>query len=147
MLWINLFRLVSINLCIFQIVLWLLQFRNFFSIQSTCYVFFYILKSTQNTWPVLKKIFRSLLFLFFDQIFLDRYVYLGLAVSRNPGYLKLRKIRAAQSIARTVSDVFLYFDPNLAFQIAHKHLFISLSSLFVRTTDRQFAKQSVFVSQ
>lgn len=29
-------------------------------------------------------------------------VYLGEAVSRNPGYLKLRKIRAAQNIARTV---------------------------------------------
>lgn len=28
---------------------------------------------------------------------------LGEAVSLNPGYLKLRKIRAAQSIARTVS--------------------------------------------
>ena len=27
---------------------------------------------------------------------------LGEAVSQNPGYLKLRKIRAAQSIARTV---------------------------------------------
>lgn len=27
---------------------------------------------------------------------------LGIAVSQNPGYLKLRKIRAAQSIARTV---------------------------------------------
>lgn len=32
---------------------------------------------------------------------------LGLAVSRNPGYLKLRKIRAAQSIARTVSIIFI----------------------------------------
>jgi len=29
---------------------------------------------------------------------------LGLAVSRNPGYLKLRKIRAAQSIARTIAN-------------------------------------------
>lgn len=30
-------------------------------------------------------------------------VYLGLAVGQNPGYLKLRKIRAAQNISRTVS--------------------------------------------
>jgi hypothetical protein len=30
-------------------------------------------------------------------------LYLGEAVSQNPGYLKLRKIRAAQSISRTVS--------------------------------------------
>ena len=29
-------------------------------------------------------------------------VYLGLALSQNPGYLKLRKIRAAQNISRTV---------------------------------------------
>ena len=35
-------------------------------------------------------------------IFLNK-CYLGLAISSNPGYLKLRKIRAAQSIARTVS--------------------------------------------
>lgn len=32
-------------------------------------------------------------------------VYLGLAVSQNPGYLKLRKIRAAQNISRTVRIV------------------------------------------
>lgn len=32
---------------------------------------------------------------------------LGEAVGHNPGYLKLRKIRAAQSIARTVSWNFL----------------------------------------
>ena len=30
-------------------------------------------------------------------------MHLGIAVSQNPGYLKLRKIRAAQSISRTVS--------------------------------------------
>lgn len=29
-------------------------------------------------------------------------MHLGIAVGQNPGYLKLRKIRAAQSIARTV---------------------------------------------
>lgn len=35
---------------------------------------------------------------------------LGLAVAQNPGYLKLRKIRAAQNIARTVSSlVYLQF--------------------------------------
>lgn len=46
---------------------------------------------------------RSNLLLYTLKSFLNRYVYLGLAVGRNPGYLKLRKIRAAQSIARTVS--------------------------------------------
>ena len=30
--------------------------------------------------------------------------YIGKAVTENPGYLKLRKIRAAQQIARTVSE-------------------------------------------
>jgi hypothetical protein len=34
-------------------------------------------------------------------------LYLGQAVSQNPGYLKLRKLRAAQSISRTVSWVIL----------------------------------------
>ncbi len=29
---------------------------------------------------------------------------LGIAVSQNPGYLKLRKIRAAQTISRTISN-------------------------------------------
>ena len=30
--------------------------------------------------------------------------HIGKAIAENPGYLKLRKIRAAQSIARTVSE-------------------------------------------
>lgn len=36
---------------------------------------------------------------------LNWYVYLGLAVKQNPAYLKLRKLRAAQSIARTVRSL------------------------------------------
>ncbi|KAH8275578.1 hypothetical protein KR026_010999 [Drosophila bipectinata] len=35
---------------------------------------------------------------------MNRYVYLGLAVKQNPAYLKLRKLRAAQSIARTIAS-------------------------------------------
>lgn len=31
---------------------------------------------------------------------------IGEAISKNPGYLKLKKIRAAQNIARTVKTVF-----------------------------------------
>lgn len=38
---------------------------------------------------------------------------LGEAVSLNPGYLKLRKIRAAQSIARTVSPLSSVSNPQL----------------------------------
>jgi prohibitin 2 len=33
---------------------------------------------------------------------------LGEAIGSNPGYLKLRKIRASQSIARTVSKVLIF---------------------------------------
>lgn len=43
------------------------------------------------------------LLVYSTSIFLDGYVHLGQAVGLNPGYLKLRKIRAAQSIAKTVS--------------------------------------------
>lgn len=39
--------------------------------------------------------------------FLNDNIHLGQAVGVNPGYLKLRKIRAAQSIARTVSTFIL----------------------------------------
>lgn len=34
-------------------------------------------------------------------------MHLGIAISQNPGYLKLRKIRAAQNISRTVSFIVL----------------------------------------
>lgn len=40
-------------------------------------------------------------------VLLDWYVHLGLAVKQNPAYLKLRKLRAAQSIARTVGFALL----------------------------------------
>lgn len=56
--------------------------------------------------PIFKK--KKYFFLPSTHVFLNRYVYLGLAVSRNPGYLKLRKIRAAQSIARTVIIILFY---------------------------------------
>ncbi|OXU27757.1 hypothetical protein TSAR_002477, partial [Trichomalopsis sarcophagae] len=36
--------------------------------------------------------------------FTSSHIYLGIAVSQNPGYLKLRKIRAAQTISRTISN-------------------------------------------
>ena len=41
-------------------------------------------------------------------IFLNFIVHLGDAISKNPGYLKLRKIRAAQSIAKTVIQTFSF---------------------------------------
>lgn len=34
---------------------------------------------------------------------------MGEAIGRNPGYLKLRKIRAAQNISRTVSFFYMVF--------------------------------------
>lgn len=48
--------------------------------------------------------------------------YLGEAIGLNPGYLKLRKIRAAQSIARTVSiQTFIEYYINLLAPCGHKY--------------------------
>jgi len=48
-------------------------------------------------------------------------VHLGLAVSQNPGYLKLRKIRAAQNISRTVS-IFHNINTSLYIQDFRKNI-------------------------
>jgi hypothetical protein len=48
-------------------------------------------------------------------------VHLGLAVSQNPGYLKLRKIRAAQNISRTVS-IFNNINANLNIEDFRKNI-------------------------
>lgn len=45
--------------------------------------------------------------IYFVLYFLTEF-HLGDAISKNPGYLKLRKIRAAQNIARTVSIYFFF---------------------------------------
>jgi len=50
---------------------------------------------------------------------------LGLAVGRNPGYLKLRKIRAAQSIARTIAN-------------SQNKVFLSANSLMLNIQDAAF---------
>jgi len=50
---------------------------------------------------------------------------LGEAIGQNPGYLKLRKIRASQAIARTVSQ-----SPN--------KLYLSGNSLMLNINDHQF---------
>ena len=34
---------------------------------------------------------------------------IGLAIANNPGYLKLRKLKASQSIAKTVRLLFYFF--------------------------------------
>ncbi|KAH0944493.1 hypothetical protein HN011_009619 [Eciton burchellii] len=47
---------------------------------------------------------NSFLLSFIIYIYLNCHVHLGLAVSQNPGYLKLRKIRAAQNISRTIAN-------------------------------------------
>lgn len=52
--------------------------------------------------PPTKKNQVLVIFILFVLYFLTEF-YLGDAISKNPGYLKLRKIRAAQNIARTVS--------------------------------------------
>ncbi|XP_031631314.1 prohibitin-2 isoform X1 [Contarinia nasturtii] len=50
---------------------------------------------------------------------------LGLAVARNPGYLKLRKIRAAQSIARTMAN-------------SQNKVYLSANSLMLNIQDATF---------
>ncbi|XP_037035309.1 prohibitin-2 isoform X2 [Bradysia coprophila] len=50
---------------------------------------------------------------------------LGLAVGRNPGYLKLRKIRAAQSIARTIAN-------------SQNKVYLSAQSLMLNIQDAAF---------
>lgn len=50
---------------------------------------------------------------------------LGLAVSHNPGYLKLRKIRAAQSIARTIAA-------------SQNRVYLSANSLMLNIQDSEF---------
>lgn len=58
---------------------------------------------------------------------------LGLAVSQNPGYLKLRKIRAAQSIARTIAS-------------SQNRVYLSANSLMLNISDAEFDDMSKRVS-
>jgi len=50
---------------------------------------------------------------------------LGEAITQNPGYLKLRKIRAAQSIARTIAN-------------SQNKVYLSAASLMVNIADRDY---------
>lgn len=58
---------------------------------------------------------------------------LGLACSQNPGYLKLRKIRAAQSIARTIAN-------------SQNRVYLSANSLMLNISDAGFDDMSFKVS-
>lgn len=58
---------------------------------------------------------------------------LGLACSQNPGYLKLRKIRAAQSIARTIAN-------------SQNRVYLSANSLMLNISDAGFDDMSLKVS-
>ncbi|XP_030842735.1 prohibitin-2 [Strongylocentrotus purpuratus] len=53
-------------------------------------------------------------------------VMLGEAISSNPGYLQLRKIRAAQSIARTIAN-------------SQNRVYLNAGSLLLNLTDKDFA--------
>jgi len=57
---------------------------------------------------------------------------LGLAVGRNPGYLKLRKIRAAQSIARTIAG-------------SQNKVYLSAHSLMLNIQDPAFDDMTIKV--
>lgn len=52
-------------------------------------------------------------------------IYLGEAIGVNPGYLKLRKIRAAQGIARTLSQ-------------SQNRVYLSGNSLMLNLGDKEF---------
>jgi prohibitin 2 len=54
---------------------------------------------------------------------------LGEAISRNPGYLKLRKIRAAQNISRTIAN-------------SQNKVYLSGNSLMLNISDKEFDDQS-----
>ncbi|KYQ54408.1 Prohibitin-2 [Trachymyrmex zeteki] len=56
-------------------------------------------------------------------------MYLGLAVGQNPGYLKLRKIRAAQNISRTIAN-------------SQNRIFLSGNSLMLNIQDPTFDEGS-----
>ena len=63
-------------------------------------------------------------------IFLNFIVHLGDAISKNPGYLKLRKIRAAQTIAKTVIEIFSFnYFYKLSFNRFHNHKIVFISTL------------------
>ncbi|XP_033113578.1 prohibitin-2-like [Anneissia japonica] len=52
-------------------------------------------------------------------------IMLGEAISQNPGYLKLRKIRAAQNIARTVAS-------------SQNRVYLNAGSLMLNVSDKEF---------
>jgi len=54
---------------------------------------------------------------------------LGEAIGRNPGYLKLRKIRAAQNISRTIAN-------------SQNRVYLSGNSLMLNISDREFDEMS-----
>ncbi|XP_038075182.1 prohibitin-2-like [Patiria miniata] len=54
---------------------------------------------------------------------------LGMAIANNPGYLKLRKIRAAQNIARTVAS-------------SQNRVYLNASSLMLNLGDKEFYEDS-----
>ncbi|UXI19050.1 uncharacterized protein NH340_JMT04993 [Sarcoptes scabiei] len=61
----------------------------------------------------------------FLNFFLSSYLYLGEAIAKNPGYLKLRKIRAAQNIAKTISQ-------------AQNRVYLDAQSLLLNISSKDF---------
>lgn len=55
---------------------------------------------------------------------------IGEAIAQNPGYLKLRKFRAAQQIARTISQ-------------SHNKVYLDAQSLMLNIADEKFDLQKV----
>jgi prohibitin 2 len=72
--------------------------------------------------------------------------YLGDAIAMNPGYLKLRKIRAAQNIAKTVRtrsqipDVHLFIEFFALKQVSasQNRIYLNSGSLMLNIADKEY---------
>uniref|UniRef100_A0A8C5PM31 Prohibitin n=2 Tax=Leptobrachium leishanense TaxID=445787 RepID=A0A8C5PM31_9ANUR len=60
-------------------------------------------------------------------VFLDHVLYIGDALSKNPGYLKLRRIRAAQAIAKTIAA-------------SQNRVYLTADNLFLNLQDDAFTR-------
>ena len=79
-------------------------------------------------------------------MFLNLLSHVGEAISKNPGFLKLRRIRAAQNIAKTVRHLFLRSLISwlnvIYFQIsqAQNNVYLDASSLMLNIGEDQYQK-------
>ena len=73
-------------------------------------------------------------------------LHVGKAMSENPGYLKLRKIRAAQNIARTVRFL-LYYLPSLIHVVSRLRAVCELAHLALCTKEALLKSTGLKIQQ